>query len=95
MGAIAHLTERNCGPASVPATLPNLLFCSYNKSSSKRSANATARRVQAFAYVYEVLTVLTLVYVPNAGAVRRISLRRAHSDERSLCHEWLANHDDE
>lgn len=53
------------------------------------------RRIQAFAYVYEVLTVLTLVYIPNAGAVRCISLRRAHSDERSLYHEWLANHDDD
>jgi uncharacterized DUF497 family protein len=54
---------------------------------SKRNGE---RRVQAFAYVREVLTVLTLKYLLQAGALRCMSLRRAHSAERNLYHDWLA-----
>jgi uncharacterized DUF497 family protein len=59
---------------------------------SKRNGEC---RIQAFAYAYEILTVLTLIYLPQAEKVRCISLRRAHSDERSLYHDWLANHEND
>jgi len=55
---------------------------------SKRNGE---RRIQVFAYVYEILAVLTLIYLPQGGTVRCISLRRAHSEERSLYHDWLAH----
>lgn len=48
-------------------------------------------RVQSFAYVFEVLTVLTVVF-RESGEVRRIiSFRRANRSEREVYHEWLAN----
>lgn len=49
--------------------------------------NGEVRR-QTFAYVAEVLTVLTVIWVP--GEKRRvISFRRAHKNEREAYHAWL------
>lgn len=47
-------------------------------------------RRQAFAYVFEVLTVLAVVYVPGEQH-RIISFRPAKLSERTLYHEWLEN----
>jgi len=49
--------------------------------------NEEVRR-QTFAYVAEVLTVLTVIWLP--GEKRRvISFRRAHENEREAYHAWL------
>lgn len=49
--------------------------------------NGEVRR-QTFAYVIEVLTVLTVIWLP--GEKRRIiSFRRAHNNEREAYHAWL------
>jgi len=49
--------------------------------------NEEVRR-QTFAYVAEVLTVLTVIWLP--GEKRRvISFRRAHKNEREAYHAWL------
>ncbi len=45
-------------------------------------------RIQAFAYVFEVLTVLSVAYQP-AEPPRIISFRPAKRSEREACHEWL------
>ncbi|AGX87544.1 BrnT family toxin [Candidatus Symbiobacter mobilis] len=50
------------------------------------------RRVQSFAYVFEVLTVLTVVFLPGAEGLRIISFRRANRSEREVYHDWL-DHD--
>lgn len=47
-------------------------------------------RLQAFAYVFEVLTVLTVVYVPRQPP-HLISFRPAHQSEREIYHDWLEN----
>lgn len=47
-------------------------------------------RRQAFAYVFEMLMVLTVAYVPGATP-RIISFRRAARSERSVYLEWLEN----
>jgi uncharacterized DUF497 family protein len=47
-------------------------------------------RIQSFAYVFEKLTVLTVVYVPGAR-VRIISFRPASRVEREIYHDWLEN----
>ena len=53
------------------------------------------QRQQAFAYVFEVLTVLTVVYVPG-DCHRLISFRPAKRKEREAYHDWLENcHADE
>lgn len=49
--------------------------------------NGELRR-QAFAYVAEVLTVLTVIWLPGQKA-RIISFRRAHKYEREAYHAWL------
>jgi uncharacterized DUF497 family protein len=51
-------------------------------------------RRQAFAYVFEVLTVLTVVYLPSEPP-RIISFRPARRSERTLYHEWLENNFDD
>ncbi|ANB01468.1 BrnT family toxin [Ectothiorhodospira sp. BSL-9] len=51
------------------------------------------QRVQSFAYVFEVLTVLTVVYLPGVDGFRVISFRRANRSERGVYHEWLENND--
>ena len=48
-------------------------------------------RVQSFAYVFEVLAVLTLVHVPDQEGFRIISFRRASSVEEVAYHGWLKN----
>lgn len=50
-------------------------------------------RVQSFAYVFEMLAVLTLVHVAGESAVRVISFRCASTKERVAYHEWLENDD--
>lgn len=48
------------------------------------------RRRQAYAYVFDVLTVLTVIYV--AGQVPRIvSFRHAARNERKIYRDWLEN----
>jgi uncharacterized protein len=47
-------------------------------------------RQQAFAYVFEALTVLTVVYLPGEQP-RIVSFRPAHRSERTLYHDWLEN----
>lgn len=49
------------------------------------------RRVQSFAYVFEVLTVLTVVFQPKADGPRIISFRPANRTEREAYHDWLEN----
>ena len=49
--------------------------------------NSEVRR-QTFAYVAEVLTVLTVVWLPGEK-IRIISFRRAHKYEREAYHAWL------
>jgi len=46
-------------------------------------------RTQSFAYVFNVLAVLSVVH--TAGGERIISFRRASREEREVYHEWLAN----
>ena len=47
-------------------------------------------RKQVFAYVFNELAVLTLVYQP--GEVPHIiSFRHAHRDEREIYYDWLEN----
>ena len=48
-------------------------------------------RIAAFAYVFDVLAVLTLVMTKRGERVRCISYRYAHEEERSFYYEWLAN----
>lgn len=48
------------------------------------------QRQQAFAYVFDVLTVLTVVYLPGETP-RIISFRPAKQTERTIYHEWLEN----
>lgn len=52
-------------------------------------------RVQSFAYVFEVLTVLTVVFLPGAQGLRIISFRRANRSERGVYHVWLENNGDD
>lgn len=49
--------------------------------------NGQIRR-QTFAYVAEVLTVLTVVWLPGEKQ-RIISFRRANKNEREAYHAWL------
>ena len=46
-------------------------------------------RTQAFAYVFDVLAVLTVVYVLRQSAMRINSFRAASEIERSAYHDWL------
>lgn len=48
------------------------------------------RRKQAFAYVFDILTVLTVVY-QLGEAPRIISFRPAKRKEREVYHDWLTN----
>jgi hypothetical protein len=52
-------------------------------------------RMQAFAYVYEVLAVLTVVISKSTQPTRIISFRRASREEKEAYYEWLEinNHD--
>ncbi|MDN5870729.1 MAG: BrnT family toxin [Nitrococcus sp.] len=53
-------------------------------------ARAGEARIQSFAYVFEVLTVLSLAYVARDEQIRIISFRKASAQEREVYHEWLA-----
>ncbi len=48
-------------------------------------------RIQSFAYVFDVLAVLTVVHLPGKQSSRIISFRRASRNEREVYHEWLEN----
>lgn len=48
-------------------------------------------RTQSFAYVFDVLAVLTVVHVARADALRIVSFRPASEEERSAYHGWLEN----
>ncbi len=47
------------------------------------------RRTQPFAYVFDMLAVLTLVHVRRDEALRSISFRPASEVERNAYHVWL------
>ena len=46
-------------------------------------------RIQSFAYVFDVLAVLTVVHTTRDNALRIVSFRPASEEERSAYHEWL------
>ncbi|MBI5792240.1 MAG: BrnT family toxin [Rhodocyclales bacterium] len=46
-------------------------------------------RMQSFAYVFDVLAVLTVVHVARDDALRIVSFRPASDEERSAYHGWL------
>ena len=48
-------------------------------------------RTQSFAYVFDVLTVLTVVHSTRGGVLRIISFRPASEEERDAYHDWLEN----
>lgn len=48
-------------------------------------------RTQSFAYVFDVLAVLTVVHVSRENALRIISFRPASEEERTAYHDWLEN----
>jgi uncharacterized DUF497 family protein len=50
-------------------------------------------RIQSFAYVFDRLTVLTLVHMPREDATRIISFRAASEEESEVYHEWLETPD--
>lgn len=50
-------------------------------------------RKQAFAYVFEVLAVLTVVFLPDGEHCRIVSFRPAHRKEREKYHAWLEEND--
>ena len=47
------------------------------------------KRTQSLAYVYEVLSVLSLVHTERGTKTRIISFRPASKVEREAYHEWL------
>ncbi|MBK6972862.1 MAG: BrnT family toxin [Sterolibacteriaceae bacterium] len=47
------------------------------------------RRTQSFAYVFDVLAVLTVVHVARQNARRIVSFRAASEVERSAYYGWL------
>lgn len=48
-------------------------------------------RTQSFAYVFDVLAVLTVVHVAREGALRIVSFRPASEEEGNAYHGWLEN----
>ncbi len=46
-------------------------------------------RMQSFAYVFDMLAVLTVVHVARDHALRIVSFRPASEEERSAYHGWL------
>lgn len=53
------------------------------------------QRLQCFAYVFELLMVLSVVVVPGQDVQRVVSFRPAKRSEREVYHEWLAQEFDE
>ncbi|MGB3424380.1 MAG: BrnT family toxin [Castellaniella sp.] len=50
------------------------------------------QRTQSFAYVFDVLAVLTVVHHNRNGRSRIISFRSASLAERRIYYAWLENH---
>lgn len=50
-------------------------------------------RKQAFAYVFEVLAVLTVAFVPGEERCRIVSFRPAKRKERERYYAWLEEND--
>ena len=48
-------------------------------------------RTQSFAYVFDVLAVLTVVHVSRENSMRIMSFRPASEIERTAYHDWLEN----
>lgn len=55
------------------------------------SMRSNELRVQSFAYVFDVLTVLTVVHVERGDVLRIVSFRAASDEERREYHDWLEN----
>jgi len=55
------------------------------------SVRGGEQRTQSFAYVFDVLAVLTVVHVARENALRIVSFRPASEEERSTYHDWLEN----
>ncbi len=53
------------------------------------SVRSSEQRTQSFAYVFDVLAVLTVVHVTREDAMRIVSFRPASEEERSVYHGWL------
>ena len=53
------------------------------------SVRGSEERTQSFAYVFDVLAVLTVVHVAREDALRIVSFRPASEEERSAYHGWL------
>jgi uncharacterized protein len=53
------------------------------------SVRSGEERMQSFAYVFDVLTVLTVVHVTREAALRIVSFRPASEEEKSAYHVWL------
>lgn len=49
------------------------------------------QRIQSFAYVFDVLMVLSVVYVAGEDWRHVISFRPAHKQEREVYFDWLEN----
>lgn len=55
------------------------------------SVRGGEQRTQSFAYVFDVLAVLTVIHVARENALRIVSFRPASEEERSGYHDWLEN----
>jgi uncharacterized protein len=53
------------------------------------SVRGGEQRIQSFAYVFDVLAVLTVVHVVREESSRIVSFRPASEEERSAYHGWL------
>ena len=53
------------------------------------SVRSSEQRTQSFAYVFDVLAVLTVVHVAREDAMPIVSFRPASEEERSIYHGWL------
>jgi uncharacterized DUF497 family protein len=53
------------------------------------SVRGSEPRMQSFAYVFEMLAVLTVVHVARNDTLRIVSFRPASEEERSSYHDWL------
>ncbi|MCK9513260.1 MAG: BrnT family toxin [Pigmentiphaga sp.] len=73
--------------AETPADWPVIEYVMIVESSRKGEL-----RSQAMAYVFGVLAVLSVIFVPSGDRRRVISFRPANQKERSAYHAWLENH---
>jgi uncharacterized DUF497 family protein len=53
------------------------------------NVRGSEERTQSFAYVFDVLAVLTVVHVAREEALLIVSFRPASEEERSAYHGWL------